>query len=207
MKQKPICSLLFLDINSIEVIGMRYYKTGNGIVATTGAINSAEITAKEYEAEMAVVKKRMDAYAKIYENSRPLTAEEVTAMLIRQQINTMTVDDNTALRMLEFYPDWAADTAYPAGYKVQYGGKLWRCLQAHTSQTGWEPENAPALWTEICETHNGTLADPIPYDGNMALESGKYYIQDYTIYLCTRDTGNPVYNPLAELVGIYVNNI
>ena len=186
---------------------MRYYKTGNGIVATTGAINSAEITAKEYEAEMAVVKKRMDAYAKIYENSRPLTAEEVTAMLIRQQINTMTVDDNTALRMVEFYPDWAADTAYPAGYKVQYGGKLWRCLQAHTSQTGWEPENAPALWTEICETHNGTLADPIPYDGNMALESGKYYIQDYTIYLCTRDTGNPVYNPLAELVGIYVNNI
>ena len=39
----------------------------------------------------------------------------------------------------------------------------------------------------------------------MAMESGKYYIQDYVIYLCTRDTGNPVYNPLAELVGIYVD--
>lgn len=128
---------------------MRYYKTGNGIVATTGAINSAEITAKEYEAEMAVVKKRMDAYAKIYENSRPLTAEEVTAMLIRQQINTMTVDDNTALRMLEFYPEWAADMAYTVGYKVQYGGKLWRCLQAHTSQTGWEPDAAPSLWAKV----------------------------------------------------------
>ena len=186
---------------------MRYYKTGNGIVATTGAINSAEITAKEYEAEMAVVKKRMDAYAKIYENSRPLTAEEVTAMLIRQQINTLAVDDSTALRMVEFYPEWESGQAYSTGYKVQRSGKLWRCLQAHTSQTGWEPENAPALWTEICETHDGTLADPIPYDGNMALESGKYYIQDYIIYLCTRDTGNPVYNPLAELVGIYVNNI
>lgn len=72
------------------------------------------------------------------------------------------------------------------------------------SQTGWEPENTPALWTEICETHDGTLDDPIPYDGNMALTAGLYYIQDYTIYLCTRDTGNPVYNPLAELVGIYV---
>ena len=186
---------------------MRYYKTGNGIVATTGAINSAEITAKEYEAEMAVVKKRMDAYAKIYENSRPLTAEEVTAMLIRQQINTLEVDDNTALRMVEFYPEWASGQAYTAGFKAQRGGKLWSCLQAHTGQTGWEPENAPALWTEICETHNGTLADPIPYDGNMALESGKYYIQDYTIYLCTRDTGNPVYNALSELVGIYVETV
>lgn len=145
--------------------------------------------------------------ARLEEASRPLRSEEVLAMLIPQQINTLAVDDNTALRMLAFYPEWSAGQAYTAGYKVQYGGKLWRCLQAHTSQTGWEPENAPALWTEICESHDGTLADPIPYDGNMALEAGLYYIQDYVIYLCTRDTVNPVYNPLAELVGIYVNNI
>lgn len=138
------------------------------------------------------------------ERTRPMTESEVSRLLIAQQINTLEVDDNTALRMVEFYPEWAADTDYTAGYKVQYGGKLWRCLQAHTSQTGWEPENAPALWTEICETHNGTQADPIPYDGNMALTAGLYYIHDGVIYLCTRDTVNPVYNPLAELVGLYV---
>ena len=140
------------------------------------------------------------------ERTRPLTTEEVTAMLIRQQINTMEVDDTTALRMVEFYPEWAAGQDYTVGYKVQHGGKLWRCLQAHTSQTGWEPENAPALWTEICETHDGTIDDPIPYSGNMALESGKYYMQHYVIYRCTRDTINPVYNALAELVGIYIEN-
>lgn len=139
-----------------------------------------------------------------YERTRPLTAEEVTAMLIKQQINSLVVDDNTALRMVEFYPEWASGMDYNIGYKVRHGGKLWRCLQAHTSQTGWEPENTPALWTEICESHTGTLADPIPYDGNIALEAGKYYIQDYVIYLCNRDTVNPVYNPLAELVGLYV---
>ena len=138
------------------------------------------------------------------EKSRPFTAEEVNRMVIAQQINTLAVDDNMALRMLEFYPDWSAGQAYTAGFKVQRSGKLWRCLQAHTSQSGWEPENTPALWTEICETHDGTLADPIPYDGNMALESGKYYIQDYVIYKCTRDTINPVYQPLSELVGLYV---
>ena len=139
-----------------------------------------------------------------YERTRPLTAEEVTAMLIRQQINTLTVDDNTALRMLTFYPEWAADTDYTAGYKVQRSGRLWRCLQAHTSQAGWEPENAASLWTEVCESHAGTLEDPIPYSGNMALESGKYYSQDGKVYRCTRDTGNPVYNALSELVGLYV---
>ena len=138
------------------------------------------------------------------ERTRPLTMEEVSRMLITQQINALSVDDNTALRMLEFYPEWVAGQDYTAGYKVQHGGRLWRCVQAHTSQTGWEPENAPTLWTEICESHGGTLTDPIPYSGNMALESGKYYSQSGAVYLCVRDTVNPVYNALAELVGLYV---
>ena len=140
----------------------------------------------------------------IEEKYRPLTESEVSRMLIAQQINTLTVDDNTALRMTEFYPEWASGTDYTAGFKVRRGGKLWRCIQAHTSQAGWEPENAASLWTEICESHAGTLEDPIPYSGNMALESGKYYMQDYKVYRCIRDTGNPVYNALSELVGLYV---
>lgn len=165
-------------------------------------VKHVEMTAEEIEA----AEKAQAAY-EAAERTRPLTAEEVTSMLIKQQINTLTVDDQTAFRMREFYPEWVAGVAYSAGYKVQRSGKLWRCLQAHTAQAGWEPENAPALWTEICETHAGTLDDPIPYSGNMALESGKYYIQDYVIYLCTRDTGNPVYNALADLVGIYVDTV
>ena len=141
------------------------------------------------------------------EKSRPLTEAEVSRMLITAQINTLSVDDNTALRMLAFYPEWASDTDYTVGYKVQRNGKLWRCLQTHTSQIGWEPENAASLWTEICESHSGTLEDPIPYNGNMALESGKYYMQNSKIYRCTRDTVNPVYNALSELVGLYVEEV
>lgn len=141
------------------------------------------------------------------ERTRPLTESEVSRLIIAQQINTLIVDDNTALRMTEFYPEWAADTEYTIGYKVQRNGKLWRVLQAHTSQAGWEPENAASLWTEICESHAGTLEDPIPYSGNMALESGKYYSQDNKVYRCIRDTGNPVYNALSELVGLYVEEV
>lgn len=132
------------------------------------------------------------------------------AMRYRKHIEAAVqyLADSEALEAVTLHPEWAAGQAYAAGYKVQYGGKLWRCIQAHTSQAGWEPSTVTAsLWEEICETHDGTLADPIPYDGNMALMAGLYYIQDYVIYLCTRDTVNPVYNPLAELVGIYVNNI
>ena len=64
----------------------------------------------------------------IEEKYRPLTESEVSRMLIAQQINTLTVDDNTARRMVEFYPEWATDTAYTAGYNVQHCGKLWRCV-------------------------------------------------------------------------------
>ena len=168
---------------------MKRYFNGEYIDMTAEEIAAIEAEAAKFEA---------------YERTRPLTTEEVTALLIKQQVNTLEVDDHTALRMLEFYPEWAAGVDYATGYKVQHGGMLWRCVQAHTSQTGWEPENATALWTEICETHAGTLTDPIPYSGNMALESGKYYSQSGAVYLCTRDTVNPVYNALADLVGIYV---
>ena len=87
---------------------------------------------------------------------------------------------------------------------MRWGGKLWRVLQAHTAQTGWEPGNAPSLFEQINETHAGTLDDPIPYEGNMALTSGKYYLQGGVIYRCIRDTGNPVYHSLSQLVGLYV---
>ena len=131
------------------------------------------------------------------------------AKQLRQLIEQLavTLDDETALTGIELFPMWATDRAYAVGDKVQRNGKLWRCIQAHTSQTGWEPENAASLWTEICESHAGTLEDPIPYSGNMALESGKYYMQDGKIYRCIRDTGNPVYNALSELVGLYVEEV
>lgn len=140
----------------------------------------------------------------LMERTRPLTAEEVYGMVIAQQVNSLTVDDNTALRMKEFYPEWAVNVAYPVDHKVQYSGRLYKVLQPHTSQVTWEPTNTPSLWTEVCETHAGTLDDPIPYSGNMALTNGLYYTQDYEIYKCTRDTGNPVYHALSELVGLYV---
>ena len=157
-------------------------------------LTTEEIAAMESESRKAAV----------IENRRQLTEAEVLSMLIPMQINTLLVDDNTALRMINFYPEWAIGASYTVGYKVNYNNKLWRVLQTHTSQDGWQPDKAASLWEQINETHSGTLEDPIPYEGNMALESGKYYIQNNNFYLCIRDTINPVYNSLSELVGLYV---
>lgn len=145
---------------------------------------------------------------KAFEKSRqPLSAADVLEMLLPQQINALTVDDNTALRMAQFYPEWTAGAAYTVGFKIQHGGKLWRVLQAHTAQAGWEPESVPALFEQINETRSGTMDDPIPYDGNLALSAGLYYYQGGKLYLCNRDTGNPVYHALSDLAGLYVEEV
>ena len=172
---------------------MKIVKWKNG-VKQERVLTAEEISAMESE------RRKTD----LQERSRPLTTEEVSRMLLIQQVNTLEVDDNTALRMAEFYPEWASGVTYTVGYKVRYGGKLWRVRQAHTSQAGWEPDIVPALWEQVCESHDGTLDDPIPYDGNTALEEGKHYHQQYVIYRCFRSTGNPVYHALRELVGLYV---
>lgn len=169
-------------------------KNINGIVRD---LTPEELSALETQSRLATIAER----------ARPLTIEEVTSLLISQQINTLTVDDNTALRMKNYYPEWATSVSYEPGFKVQYKGKLWRAVQAHTSQDTWEPDNAASLWETINETHTGAVDDPIPYDGNMSLEADKHYFQNGVIYLCIRDTGNPVYTPLSELIGIYVSEI
>lgn len=171
----------------------------NGVICDMTAEKIAEI-------------EEANARYEVEERKRPLTESEVQSMLIRQQVNTLAVDDATALRMIAFYPEWESGKAYtaengcPVGYKVTRGGKLYKLRQEHTSQDNWAPgmTGTKSLWEEICESHDGTKYDPIPYSGNMALENGKYYTQDGVLYLCNRDTGNPVYHALSALVGIYV---
>lgn len=160
-----------------------------------------DMTAEEI-AELEEAKLKYEAA----EKHRPLTVDEVSAMLIKQQINTLAVDDQTALRMIAFYPEYEVDHEYKPGEKFVSAGKLYKVLQAHTSQSTWVPGAAgtESLYARIDEEHDGTKYDPIPYEGNMELKNGLYYSQNGVLYHCTRDTGNPVYNALSELVGLYV---
>ena len=49
-----------------------------------------------------------------------------------------TIDAVTASEQSLLFAEWAANVNYTVGQLRQYGGKLYRCVQAHTSQTGWE---------------------------------------------------------------------
>lgn len=130
------------------------------------------------------------------------------------QKGAQTLEDAEALQVKGIYFEWAdlldANHEYHTvkkGFKFTHNGKLYKTEQPEYTFTNvYIPGSAgtESVFSVVDETHAGTLADPIPYNGNMVLEEGKYYSQDGVTYLCTRDTVNPVYHALSDLVGSYV---
>lgn len=129
----------------------------------------------------------------------------------RITINTVEISDKDALAIKSVYPAWESLIGESAakGMKLQYNNKLWKVLQNHTIQEQWKPgTGTESLYTEVVESTGdvevGTKDSPIAYNNNMELENGKYYSQNGVVYKCTRDTGQPVYNNLADLINLYV---
>ena len=58
------------------------------------------------------------------------------------------IDEVTATEHSEIFAPWEPDVDYKAGQLRTYGedGKLYKCIQAHKSQTDWTPDVAVSLW-------------------------------------------------------------
>ena len=103
---------------------------------------------------------------------------------------TVTASDQTAVKAVELYPTWAEGLTVAIGDRLQFGGKLYKVIQAHNTQADWTPDTTPALWTVIDVEHAGTLEDPIPASSGMEYTNGLYYIEDGVIYLVNRQGMN-----------------
>lgn len=128
--------------------------------------------------------------------------------LLRILITTTSLTDTQALTCKSLYPTWKSciGSSLKAGDKVTHKELLYKVKQTVNPvlENQAPGKETASLYEEINETHEGTKEDPIPYNGNMQLILGKYYSQDEVTYLCSRDSGQAVYNPLKDLVGIYV---
>lgn len=100
----------------------------------------------------------------------------------------VSLSDGEAATVPELITAWAYPVAYAEGDRRSYGGKVYKCRQAHTSQEDWKPSATPALWVVIDVAHAGTQDDPIPASRGMEYEYGKYYLdsEDGKTYLCER---------------------
>ena len=117
------------------------------------------------------------------------------------------VDDSTAAKAGELFERWKEGEAVKAGDRRYYPptDRVYKVIQAHTTQADWTPDVTPALWKVIDVEHAGTFDDPIPAARNMEYKNGLYYSdsEDGKIYLCNRDTGIAVAYMPHELVGHY----
>lgn len=156
-----------------------------------------------------------DRRAELAERRRHLTPEEATDLLLRQQIPALSVDDQTALRMADYYPEWegligkTVQREDGEEFRFRHKGQLYKLVPpVHTFQADWEPGvGTESLYVRIDVEHTGERYDPIPYEVNMELKQGLYYVQYDVVYLCTRDTGIPVHHDLAALVRQYVERV
>ena len=105
------------------------------------------------------------------------------AKQLRQLIEQLavTLDDETALTGVELFPMWAIGRAYAVGDRVQYGGILYKCVQAHTSQADWTPDITPALFVVVSldewpEFVQPTGAHDAYNKGDKVTFEGKHYI-------------------------------
>lgn len=121
--------------------------------------------------------------------------------------------DAQAVECALIYPEWASligTTATP-GRRFRHDGTLYKVRDdaaEHVFSAEWPPGvNTAALYEAIDATHAGTIDEPIPWAQPMELYAGKYYTEGGKVYRCTRDSGQPLAYNLADLVGLYVEEV
>lgn len=80
-----------------------------------------------------------------------ISIEKAKALRALIEKAAASLADDDALNAVELFRIWRADTNYDTDERIRYGEKLYRCVQAHTSQSDWTPPAAPALWTEVAK--------------------------------------------------------
>lgn len=105
------------------------------------------------------------------ELSLPLSITFVK-MVEKGEIDEVTASENAGL-----FLEWNEKSSFNVNELRQREGNLYKCLQAHTGQVGWEPENTPALWKLIGVNENG-----IPYWSRPISSADSYMIGDECIY-------------------------
>lgn len=110
-------------------------------------------------------------------------ALHLRALLVKA---SASLSDEDALEAVELFAVWAADTEYTVDQRVRHGDKLYRCVQGHTSQEGWEPDKTPALWVlvdnpaeEWPEWHQPQGAHDAYAAGKKVSHNGRHWINTY----------------------------
>lgn len=136
-----------------------------------------------------------------------------TAYAMRAVIeeSVASLDDETAATVPSLFTPWTVGEAVNVGDRRYYATRLYKVVQAHTTQADWTPDVTPALWAVLGDPGEaGTIDDPITAARGMEYTYGLYYFdpEDGKTYLCERtgeaEGGKIILQYLPhELIGQY----
>lgn len=86
-----------------------------------------------------------------------------SAKIIRAAIDKagLLLTDDQALEVPELYPFWGINVDYKLNDRVRYLNILYKCIIPHTSQSNWNPIDAPSLWAKVLTSESG---EPLPWE-------------------------------------------
>ena len=111
--------------------------------------------------------------AEAQERTRPLTESEVSRLIIRQQINTLDIDDATASRMADYFPGLTGDgSLIKAGTRINWRGTLKRAAVDLWDTASNIPDAAPTLWEDL-DYRDGVRVIPETITVGLAFNQGE----------------------------------
>lgn len=119
------------------------------------------------------------------------------ALALRAMIEkaAKSLSDEDALEAVELFEHWEEDKAYAVGDRVYYEGVLYKCLQAHTSTTNWNPADAVSLWARVLIPDPDVIPDWEQPDSTNAYMTGDKVRHNNKVWVSLVD--NNVWEPGA----------
>lgn len=174
---------------------MRYYKTNNSVIATTGELNLPEINKIDYDAELANVRMRQENQAKRCEKTRSRTVEEsliaLNRCILTEKVNA-SEDKTLAIESMALFETWKKGIYEVGDIRTDpITGYPYECILAHDSivNTEWTID-VRTLWKPYhSRKEEFALPFEAPTGAHDMYKVGEYCIfNNINIYKCIQDT-------------------
>ena len=146
----------------------------------TVAMTSEEIAQREAEAEASALEQAKRDGERERQAKQKQAEQKATQLTVAKLILANELTDDEILDMVYLYPAWNVGVEYKVGDMVEYLGKLYEVIQAHTSQDDWRPVDVPALftsrmpegvipeWTQPTGAHDAyNIGDKVIFEGQV----------------------------------------
>jgi hypothetical protein len=112
----------------------------------------------------------------------------------------LSLSDEDAIEAVNLFPNWSGNgIAYKINDRVKYDEILYKCLQAHTSQSAWTPLASASLWAKVLIPDENEIPQWEQPDSTNAYMKGDKIIFEDKIYESLID--NNVWSPAVYPAG------